>query len=190
MPTPTYKPLTEADQPTLYALMHRIYPPVYAPFWPDDGAWYLESQYGSTHFTHELQHSSADYRFVLLDGAPVGIVRLLYATPCPDRPGRPACKLHRLYLDPTIHGRGIGKAAMQWCIDRARRSGAELLWLEAMNTAEEALGFYRSMGFAITAPFVLDMPRMYPARRGMYRLVLDLRPSDLADGVSVEHSPT
>ena len=167
---PEFIPVTAADQARLLALMQRIYPPVYAHFWPDDGAWYLESQYGPANLARELQDELADYRFVVLDDRPIGIVRLRLATTCPDRPGVAAAKLHRLYVDPTVHGHGVGRAAIVWCGEQAGRAGAELLWLEAMDSAATALGFYRHLGFAVTAPFLLDMPRMYPELRGMYRM--------------------
>jgi GNAT superfamily N-acetyltransferase len=170
----TLHTLSVADQPHLYRLMQRIYPPVYAYLWPDGGRWYVHSQYNERKVARELADETAAYYFVRLDGQPVGIVRMEDDRPLPERPGLRASKLHRLYLDPAIHGRGVGRVVMEWVSGSRRDMGYDLIWLEAMDTATAALAFYERMGFTITAPFTLPTPLMYPGCRGMYRMAADL----------------
>jgi ribosomal protein S18 acetylase RimI-like enzyme len=167
-------PVQYHDQAELYTLMQRIYPPVYAHMWPDGGKWYLESQYNERQLARELGEEGAEYHFVCLHDRAVGMLRLIDDRPLSDRPGPRGSKLHRLYLDPAIHGRGVGRGVVEWAIRTRTATGFDLLWLEAMDTAAAALAFYRRMGFAITAPFVLDMPLMYPGCRGMYRMAIEL----------------
>ena len=169
-----YEAIGPADQPRLFALMQRIYPPSYAYLWPDDGAWYVESQYGEENFRRELAEPGAAYAFVRCADRDVGIVRTLAGRPLPDVPGRPATKLHRLYLDPAVHGRGIGRGVMGKVVADCRSRGDALVWLEAMDSSAAALAFYARLGFVRTAPFRLDMPLMYPARRGMWRMAKHL----------------
>ncbi|PPK85337.1 RimJ/RimL family protein N-acetyltransferase [Neolewinella xylanilytica] len=166
---PQFVPVTAADQPALFDLMQKIYPPVYAYLWPDGGQWYLESQYGKENFDREMADDRADYRFIFHGGIPVGIVRSVRDVSCPDCPEEPATKLHRLYLDPATHGRGFGKQAVKRLLNTCRRRGDRCLWLEAMDSAESSLAFYVGTGFSRGGHFTLDMPRMYPAQRGMYR---------------------
>ncbi|WP_168797532.1 GNAT family N-acetyltransferase [Neolewinella litorea] len=166
----SYQALQESDQPRLEQLMQRIYPPVYAHFWPDGGQWYLNSQYGWENFARELAQLEAIYRFVLNDGHVVGIVRTLPGLAPPGDKEIRATKLHRLYLDPVVHGCGIGQQVIEDVSKASRERGDELLWLEAMDSSTAALAFYERVGFERMVHFTLDMPRMYPARRGMWRL--------------------
>ena len=169
-----YARLTDADQPGLIALMRRIYPPVYAYLWPDGGEWYVNSQYGENNFRAELADPRADYRLVLADDQAVGIVRTVYGQANPDHPERSATKLHRLYLDPSFQGRGIGRRVIDDVENACRQRGIDHLWLEAMDSAEGSLAFYRRMGFQGGGHFTLDMPKMYPACRGMWRMFREL----------------
>ncbi|MGB3802200.1 MAG: GNAT family N-acetyltransferase [Lewinella sp.] len=149
--------------------MQRIYPPVYAYLWPDGGQWYLESQYGKENFAREIAQPAADYRFILYDEAPIGILRSIRNVPCPDRPDLRATKLHRLYLDPAVQGRGIGKAAVQQLVGECRERNDECIWLEAMDSAEGSQAFYERTSFTRGGHFILDMPKMLPKWRGMWR---------------------
>jgi GNAT superfamily N-acetyltransferase len=167
-------PVQYHDQGELCELMQRIYPPVYAHMWPDGGQWYLESQYNERQLAGELGEEGAEYHFVRLHDRAVGILRLVDDRPLPDRPDRRGSKLHRLYLDPAIHGRGVGRAVMDWAIRTRAAAGLDLFWLEAMDSAAAALAFYERMGFRRTAPFELDMPLMYPGCRGMHRMAVEL----------------
>ncbi|WP_116106979.1 GNAT family N-acetyltransferase [Lewinella sp. IMCC34191] len=171
---PRFVPITAADQPALFDLMQRIYPPVYAYLWPDGGKWYLQRQYGKENFEQEMADDRADYRFIFDGSKAVGIVRSVQGVSCPDCPELSATKLHRLYLDPATHGRGIGKQAVRRLVNTCRRRDDQCLWLEAMDSAESSLAFYAGTGFRQGGHFTLDMPRMYPARRGMWRFWREL----------------
>ncbi|WP_116125317.1 GNAT family N-acetyltransferase [Lewinella sp. IMCC34183] len=172
--TLSFVPVRPDQQPTLYALMRRIYPPVYAYLWPDGGAWYVDAQYSPENVHRELAEPDADYRFIQLNDEPVGIVRSVAGRPAPDRLTLNATKLHRLYLDPAVAGRGIGSRALEFVEAQCRKRGDKLLWLEAMDSAADALAFYERLGFARLAPFTLEMPRMLPAYRGMWRMGKEL----------------
>ena len=169
-----YAHLAESDQPRLLALMRQIYPPVYAYLWPDDGEWYLNSQYGVDNFRIELADPRADYRFVQIGDLPVGIVRTVTNMASPDHPDRSATKLHRLYLDPVYQGQGIGRRVIEDTVADCQAHGADYLWLEAMDSAEASLAFYHRLGFQRGGHFILDMPKMYPAYRGMWRMYREL----------------
>jgi ribosomal protein S18 acetylase RimI-like enzyme len=52
-----------------------------------------------------------------------------------------------LGVDPTIRRRGIGRALMQACVERARRAGKRRLTLETTESMAAAQALYESMGF-------------------------------------------
>jgi GNAT superfamily N-acetyltransferase len=58
-------------------------------------------------------------------------------------------QVRHLCVDPSAQGGGIGTAVLQALIDRARRDGVKLVYLNARFTA---MGVYRRVGFTETGP--------------------------------------
>ena len=56
-------------------------------------------------------------------------------------------KLHKLYLDFSLHGRGIGSMALQYAIRTAREAGYRFLRLNVNKENAAALRAYRRNGF-------------------------------------------
>ncbi|RMG71679.1 MAG: GNAT family N-acetyltransferase [Bacteroidetes bacterium] len=65
--------------------------------------------------------------------------------------------LDRLYVLPPWHGRGVGAALMDHCVETARAEGWQGMWLGVWQHNDRAMAFYRKYGFAIkgTHPFQL-----------------------------------
>jgi ribosomal protein S18 acetylase RimI-like enzyme len=60
-----------------------------------------------------------------------------------DRP----VELSRIYVAANWIGRGVGAAIMQRCIDEARASDSDVLWLGVWERNERAIKFYEKWGF-------------------------------------------
>lgn len=58
------------------------------------------------------------------------------------------CKLHKIYLLPTLQGKGYGKVLMNFALRQGQKMGGRLLKLN-VNRYNKARGFYEHMGFAI-----------------------------------------
>lgn len=56
-------------------------------------------------------------------------------------------ELVKLYLLPTLRGKGLGEALIRKCMDEARRSGYSSMYLESMPELNSALGLYERLGF-------------------------------------------
>ena len=66
-------------------------------------------------------------------------------------------KLHKLYLLPSYHGKGIGKALLQEVARRMREAGQQSLTLNVNNDNQKAIDFYRSQGFVEVYKEVIDI---------------------------------
>ncbi|WP_164549900.1 GNAT family N-acetyltransferase [Nonlabens ponticola] len=153
--------------------MMRIYRPVYQHLWFDDGSEYVYSQYNEEQLKTDLADSNAVYYFVNFNKQIVGIFRFIEAV-MPSIKNTKAIKLLRLYLDPAVHGLGIGKELISWLIAYARKQNFDCIWLESMDSQQQAIQFYKKVGFEIDHAFVLDSPSMRSTYRGMYRMKLNL----------------
>lgn len=162
--------VSEKDQVDVLTLMQTIYPPVYEHLWEDGGLAYLKRIYGKPNFLRELMVENTHYFRVYVQEIPGGILRVLVDKECPDFPDRSAMKLQRIFLHPEIHGKGIGKKLMDWVVSQAIQEGKELLWLECMDSQQQALGFYEKMGFQKGGASEFLSDKMKRECRGMLRM--------------------
>ncbi len=162
--------IREEDQAELYALMKRIYLPVYEHLWKDDGSWYIEHTYSLKTLQEELAELNAAYFFVHYQAQVSGILRIVRDKAFVDFPDRRALKLHRLYLGSEAQGRGVGQCLMSWVEAQARIHGNEILWLDVMDTQEQALHFYQRSGFQKGSSEKLAFEMIHKHYAGMYKM--------------------
>lgn len=174
LPNLSLTAIEAAEAPLLLPLMKACYPPVYAHLWGDGGGWYLKESYDVPALLTDLAEADAPYYWVKWQGQPVGILRMQVNQESPDFPGVPALKLQRIYLHPRVHGKGIGRAVMDFVAEAAVRLQKSIVWLEAMDTQVSAHQFYEKMDFRKTGNFRLTYERMHPHYRGMVRMTKEL----------------
>lgn len=63
---------------------------------------------------------------------------------------RPA-ELERIYVVRSWHGRGVGAALMDACVDQTQRWQCDGLWLGVWEKNPNAIGFYQRLGFIVVA---------------------------------------
>ena len=66
-------------------------------------------------------------------------------------------KLHKLYLLPELHGRGLGSLLLEHCQTEARRLGARRLILAVNKRNTRALAAYQRNGFAVIESVVTEI---------------------------------
>jgi len=72
-----------------------------------------------------------------------------------DSDGR--AKLHKLYLDTAVHGRGFGQQLIHRAIEIARELGASELWLQVNKQNARAIRAYERAGFHLEKESVFDI---------------------------------
>lgn len=166
--------ITLSDAESLLKLMYSIYVPPYKQLWQDGGEWYVQNTFKSNVLKEELSEKNAAYYFVEFKNEKIGILRLIQNVALIDFENKKATKLHRIYLDPKVHGKGIGKLLMDWTTQKAIENNSDILWLEVMDTQEQALKFYKKLGYEIASDFKLEFDLMHRHLRGMHRMYLVL----------------
>jgi len=59
----------------------------------------------------------------------------------------PVCELQKMYISASLRGKGIGKQLMDVCLDFAKTSGFEQVYIETMPYMEAAQKLYKKSGF-------------------------------------------
>lgn len=62
-------------------------------------------------------------------------------------------ELKRMYVDPSVRGRGLSRALLQALLAFARDAGYREVWLETGTKRPEAMALYESAGFEPIPPF-------------------------------------
>lgn len=89
--------------------------------------------------------SGGAFRILELDGRIVGSYGLYPAT-------NRSCELRKMYLQPELKGRGLGKKMMADAFAVAKDLGFVEMTLETNSCLKEALGLYRKYGFTEFTP--------------------------------------
>ena len=57
------------------------------------------------------------------------------------------CELQKMYISASLRGKGVGKQLMDVCLDFAKTSGFEQVYIETMPYMEAAQKLYKKSGF-------------------------------------------
>jgi GNAT superfamily N-acetyltransferase len=155
------------DQKVLYRLMDEIYRHSYRHIWKDEGDWYLDLIYNPETLNKELGRKRNHYFFVDLDGRKIGILKYDFPFSPREIEIPNAMKLHRLYLHPDFHGKGIAPLLVDHCEKVAKANNLESIWLEAMECQPQAGRFYEKMGFTSILSYQLNFEVMLSEYRGI-----------------------
>jgi GNAT superfamily N-acetyltransferase len=145
-------PATEADLPGISGLASVIwrahYPGIITMAQID---YMLAKMYSIATMRDELRAQGIRYERLLVEDEFVG-----FASYGPtEEPGD--YKLHKLYVDPAWHGRGLGSLLLQHCERAAGRLGAGRLILAVNKRNAKAIAAYERNGFAIADSVVTDI---------------------------------
>ena len=141
----------EEDLPIITDLAERIWPATYGDYLSDEQLRFmLDKMYNHGELLEQLRKG---YTFLIADedGADVG-----FACFSLENPEEVVYKLHKLYVLPETHGKGVGKILINEVVNLATREGGKALQLN-VNRNNKAKDFYLKAGFIIKETVDLDI---------------------------------
>jgi GNAT superfamily N-acetyltransferase len=114
---------------------------------PEDLAAYLATSFNLAHQSAELEDPGSTFLIAEVDGRAAGYAMLREGEPEKGVEGANPIELVRLYVSRDWLGRGIGEQLMRACIEEARHTGHETLWLGVWERNARAQAFYRKWNF-------------------------------------------
>jgi diamine N-acetyltransferase len=154
------RPAAAADADRLSEFAERVFDEVFGPQ-NDEGDM---ASYLNEAFSPDIQRTeiTTPGSIVLLAEDPRTRALVGYAHVAPaEAPdcvtGHSPLELKRLYVEPSLHGRGIGRRLLHEALARARAQGAETVWLGVWERNFKAQAFYTREGFTRVGehPFIL-----------------------------------
>jgi ribosomal protein S18 acetylase RimI-like enzyme len=123
----------------------------------EDMATYLASSFNLPQQTAELADAASTFLIAEVGGVPAGYAKLCASQPADGVVGTKPVELVRLYVDKQWLGRGVGEVLMRTCVDEARQSGFDSVWLGVWERNLRAQAFYRKWGFQAVGNHVFQL---------------------------------
>lgn len=115
---------------------------------PEDMRRHLESQFSPAIQLAEIANPALDTLIMrAADGEAVAFAQVRSGKITDGVPKEGTIELWRFYVDRRWHGQGLAHALMNAAKARARRRGADTMWLGVWERNARAQAFYRKHGF-------------------------------------------
>ena len=124
---------------------------------PDDLNHYMRQAFNLEQTTKELGDENSLFLIAELDGEPAGYAKLITNTTEDGITAERPIELNRLYAHQQFHGKGIGQALMDACLDRARAHDHDAMWLGVWEFNPRAQRFYEKNGFRVVGSHVFQL---------------------------------
>jgi ribosomal protein S18 acetylase RimI-like enzyme len=169
------KPAKPEDLKLLFNVCRQSYAENFAHHWNEGGLdWYLEKVYGVEGIKSDLVNSDINYFMAFFDNEPAGFMKLHLNSDLLNHPPGSGMEIEKIYFRPQFQGKGIGKKLMTVALEVGRKLRKEIIWLGVIDTNENAIEFYKKMGFEIHDRTTLDLPSFKEELKGMWRMAFRL----------------
>lgn len=95
------------------------------------------------HLFEVFRHARSWYYVAEVDGTVMGGAGIFPTKGLPYD----TCELVKMYLSPSMRGKGLGKTLLEKCIDKARELDFKKIYLESMPELKLAIPLYQKFGF-------------------------------------------
>lgn len=109
----------------------------------------LNTWYSTAALTEQMVQTG--HQFILVEWNEEAIGYASYSMKLANQPER--FRVHKLYLQPAMHGKGIGRAMLKFIADESMPLGCKELELN-VHKRNPAVGFYQHVGFMIEQDIV------------------------------------
>ena len=122
---------------------------------PDQVDYMLDLFYSADSLEKQMQNG---HQFIIAseEDIPLGFASYSPKTDSTDE----IYRLHKLYIDPSLQGKGVGRTLLDHVLKTIQGSAATILELN-VNRSNKAIGFYQRLGFAIISEEDIDIGNGY-----------------------------
>lgn len=117
---------------------------------PENMEDYLEKAFNLEQVEKELSNTSSHFFFVYVDNEIAGYLKVNTDDAQSEEMGDESLEIERIYIKNNFQKHGIGKYLFNKAIDMAMEHNKRKIWLGVWEKNENALAFYKKMGFVQT----------------------------------------
>ena len=149
------KQLSKDDIVIVHQLAKDIWPLAFKDILSPDQIKYMLDWMYDLNTLQEQAMTGHLFYLITLDGSPKGFIGLE-----PNYPEVGTLRIHKLYVDPLVHGQGLGKSLLIKSIEVAKEMEADSINLN-VNRFNNAVEFYKRNSFEIVKEEDINIGRGY-----------------------------
>lgn len=111
---------------------------------------YLEKAFNLKQLKKELSTISSRFYFVYVDGKLAGYLKVNTENAQSEGMGAESLEIERIYIKQDYQKHGLGKYLVNKAIEIAMEQNKKKIWLGVWEKNENAIAFYKKMGFVQT----------------------------------------
>lgn len=117
---------------------------------PENMSAYLEKAFNMEQLESELSNPSSQFFLVYYDDEVAGYLKVNTKDAQTEEMGQDSIEIERIYVKNNFQKLGLGKYMLNMAIEMAVESGKEKVWLGVWEKNENAIPFYKKLGFVQT----------------------------------------
>jgi diamine N-acetyltransferase len=117
---------------------------------PDNMKAYLEKAFNLTQVEEELSNPSSQFFFIYFKNDLAGYLKVNMNDAQSEEYGDEYLEIERIYIKHNFHKLGLGKYLLTKAIDIAKECDKKKIWLGVWERNENAIAFYKKLGFVQT----------------------------------------
>ncbi|MBT2682260.1 GNAT family N-acetyltransferase [Bacillus sp. ISL-37] len=114
---------------------------------PENMKAYLDKAFNLNQLEKELRNSSSEFFFVYFNNKLAGYLKVNINDAQSEDMGREALEVERIYIKSDFQKHGLGKYLFNKAVDLAQENNKSKIWLGVWEKNENAIAFYKRMGF-------------------------------------------
>lgn len=116
---------------------------------PADVEIYAAKAFNSDNILAQITNPFSTFYFAMLDGQPVGYIKLNYSSAQTEFQDENAVEFERIYVSADQQGKKIGNQLLDFATDLANKNRLQYIWLGVWDKNVNAIRFYERNGFKI-----------------------------------------
>lgn len=117
---------------------------------PENMKAYLERAFNVKQLENELSNASSEFFFIYVEEDIAGYLKLNVNDAQSEMMGKDSLEIERIYIKNKFQKHGLGKHLLNKATEIAMERNKQAIWLGVWERNENAIAFYKKMGFVQT----------------------------------------
>ncbi|MBJ3881108.1 GNAT family N-acetyltransferase, partial [Salmonella enterica subsp. enterica serovar Typhimurium] len=117
---------------------------------PENMKAYLDKAFNLKQLEKELSNSSSQFFFVYFNNEIAGYLKVNTDEAQSEKMGDESLEIERIYIKNNFQKHGLGKYLFNKAVEIAKELNKKKIWLGVWEKNENAIAFYKKMGFVQT----------------------------------------
>lgn len=117
---------------------------------PENMTAYLEKAFTEYQLEKELSNKASEFYFIYNNDVIAGYLKVNVNDVQSEPMGDETLEIERIYIRQPFQGRGLGKFLINKAVELAEAQNKSSIWLGVWDKNDNAIGFYKNIGFVQT----------------------------------------